>query len=640
MQLLEDTRNFDRGKKYMSFIAGYLTRKDKLAFSLLEEKVKLYPVLIGEESDSYEDLIVETPFGHIIQKYKKNYPINQHPSQDGNGNLLVRLGFFYISDSINDNETLLERCVRNSPKTLEECEGEFVFIFSERHSRELHIVNDRFASRPFYTFQDRDYIYFSSNLAFLLYLAHSTYTLDILGWLQIFSYAHTCGTRTTIRDIKRLSPGTHLTLSPDGILEKQYWCLKHEPETDLDPIAYGMTVFEALQAGTALRAKLVGKGVVALSGGLDSRLVAAGLPKDVDFSAFTFVDATATSSTIQTKAAAEVCKSLGLSHRIQPIAEQKFSQVASDVIRLTGGLRPLHHMAIVMLYIDEIRRRGLTFLLGGGPGDVLAGSYIPSVAYLDPSRVDMCIRDFCRKRAAPTNHLTLLFHDDILREYSPDVYVSLLASFANISGPTAAHRVTAWAMMYRQPAFTFTSLIHNHPDVTEAFSHLDYTYCDLMLRLPADWLYKENFYTFMIYNSLPQLRYIIYANTGNLLPSELMHIDYRQSLSKRTMLFIDKISREFVHQIPSVRKLLRLIRSKIVPPTPPPFYYSLLRNDAKLLTEIVECLQSYTALKEVLDTKKCLRFVDNFKAGNLQETELLGGLATMCLSFKHLNLST
>src|SRR5262252_7632445 len=116
-------------------------------------------------------------------------------------------------------------------------------------------------------------------------------------------------------------------------------------------------------------------------------------------------------------------------------------------------------------------------------------------------------------------------------------------------------------MMYRQPAFTFTSLIHNHPDVTEAFSHLDYTYCDLMLRLPADWLYKENFYTFMIYNSLPQLRYIIYANTGNLLPSELMHIDYRQSLSKHTMLFIDKISREFVHQIPSVRKLLRLIRS-------------------------------------------------------------------------------
>jgi len=193
-----------------------------------------------------------------------------------------------------------------------------------------------------------------------------------------------------------------------------------------------MTVFEAFQAGTALRAKLVGKGVVALSGGLDSRLVAAGLPKDVDFSAFTFVDATETASTVQTKTAAEVCKSLGLNHRIQPIAEQKFSEVASNVIRLTGGLRPLHHMAIVMLYIDEIRRKGLTFLLGGGPGDVLAGSYIPSVAYLDPSRVDVCIRDFCRKRAAHTHHLTLLFRDDILREYSPDVYASLLASFANI----------------------------------------------------------------------------------------------------------------------------------------------------------------------------------------------------------------
>ena len=62
---------------------------------------------------------------------------------------------------------------------------------------------------------------------------------------------------------------------------------------------------------------------------------------------------------------------------------------------------------------------------------------------------------------------------------------ALTESFAAVGGPTAAHRVTAWAMMYRQPAFTFTSVLHTHPDVTEAFCHLDYRYTELMLRLPS-----------------------------------------------------------------------------------------------------------------------------------------------------------
>ena len=63
----------------------------------------------------------------------------------------------------------------------------------------------------------------------------------------------------------------------------------------------------------------------------------------------------------------------------------------------------------------------------------------------------------------------------------------------------------------------------------------------------------------------------------------------------------------------------------------------LARKDKLAFALLEEKVKSYS-IKEVLDTKKCIHFLENFKAGNLQETELLGSLATMCLSFKYLNL--
>jgi asparagine synthetase B (glutamine-hydrolysing) len=450
----------------MSFIAGYLTRKEKYESLLLEEKVKSFAVLSDEVSEGYDSSVIETKFGHIIQKYNTKYPIQSKPYRDGEGNSLVTLGFLYRADLLNDAKKILEDCVRNSADALEEYEGEFVAIYSEGHSGNIHIVNDRFASRPFYILWGYDHAYFSSNLAFLLYLAGGKHEIDILSWFQIFSFGHTCGTRTTTLDVRRIEPAAHLVISPGGIYKRQYWRIEHKPETDLDPAAYSTKVFDAFQAGTALRAKLTRKGLIALSGGLDSRLVAAAIPKDVDFSAFTFVDSAVTFSTTQTQTAAEVSKALGLTHQIQPISRFQFSQVASQVIRLTGGLRPLHHMAVVMSYVEEMRAKGLNFLLGGGPGDIIAGSKIPSLDYIDPDSIDKCIKDFCRRHVPDRTDFSLLFHKDIVNQYFRDLYKSLIDSFESIPGPTAAHRVTNWAMIHRWPAFTFTSVIHNHPEIT------------------------------------------------------------------------------------------------------------------------------------------------------------------------------
>ncbi len=300
---------------------------------------------------------------------------------------------------------------------------------------------------------------------------------------------------------------------------------------------------------------------------------------------------------------------------IRQIPSMEFSSVAADVIKLTGGLRPLHHMAIVMLYIQEIKEKGLNFLLGGGPGDVLAGSYVPTADYLDPDRLERCIKDYCNQRFSASNALRFLFRDEVLREHSRAFQDALTESFQSLSGPTAAHRVTAWAMVYRQPAFTFTSLIHTHPEITEAFCHLDYQYCDLMLRLPAAWLYDENFYAFMIYSSLPELRHVPYANTGELLSGALKSYEYREPWSQRMKALTQQRARAFVAQNTVARNLVALIRPK---PRSMSFYRTLLGRDEQLLSQIEQCLHSYNRLGELLDINKCLKFLEAFKKGSSQ----------------------
>jgi asparagine synthase (glutamine-hydrolysing) len=186
----------------------------------------------------------------------------------------------------------------------------------------LHIINDRFGSRPFYVLKNRKGIYFSSNVAFLLHLAGGCHEADILGCFHTF-YGHTFGELTTFRGVKRLVPATHLTISPEGTTEeRRYWRLEYAPESRVDALSYSAEVFEAFKTGAARKAKLVGKGIVALSGGLESRLVAATVPNDVEFSAFTFVNAGDSASTADTECATQICSILGLPHRIELIPRQ------------------------------------------------------------------------------------------------------------------------------------------------------------------------------------------------------------------------------------------------------------------------------------------------------------------------------
>lgn len=603
----------------MSFIAGYVGTNPSSASRGISNRLTSFEIVSEAPLEPYTHSAVSIPGGVFVSKYLASHPLPPRLVKDAGGNALALLGFTLTSGSVGEPEELLACAVAEGMQALTRVEGEFLLAFAHAATGVVHLVNDRFASRPCYVLRVIDGLYFSSSLVFLAGLAGQGCSPDPVGWMEAMVVGHTIGSRTTVSGIERLSPGTHLSVEGNLVETKRYWSLQHRPNLDLDPSRFAGEVFAAFQKGVARRANLVGKGLLALSGGLDSRLLAACLPQHTDFEAFTFTDSVNAADSREATVAAAVARALELPHHCEMLHGRPANP--RDVLMLTGGMRPYQHMAFAMPYVNRLKATGRNFLLGGGPGDVLAGSYIPSRRYLDPMSTAECLRDAFNRRIERSKYWNYLFSDDVIRESRAPVEDALEASLAEVGGPTAAHRITAWAMVYRQPAFTFTTVFHTHPEVGEAFGHLDYEYTDLMLSLPAEWLYDKSFYAFMIYSQIPGLRHVPYANTGSLLSGRA------PSLRKTRSTFWRDMQRMPVRYWRSILIRLGFHQTKAAMPA--------VLGDPSLQETVREILHSAPILRPMLNIERCDDFLDGIGDGRFasgDHQEVFGVLASMCLS--------
>lgn len=634
----------------MTILAGYVRKKGRFPDEYIVEKTRDFSFLTNDDVKQYHIKVSRIQNGHIIVKYKPEHPMFQDLMEDKSNNILAVLGFVRVPENLRKSGNLFDQCVQTSSKIIEDCEGEFVAVFADGKSGAIHIINDRFASRPFYIYKTENCLYFSSSLTFLICLVPERVRFDIIGWLQIFSYGSTIGKRTNFVDIQRVAPASHVTISRYKVEISQYY--KHEDVfTEItNSEKYADEVFDWFKKGVEYRTKLAGKSILALSGGLDSRLIA-GCLKRKNMHAFTFSDSIGDKNTIEVETARQVSRIMGIEHHIEVIPKAYASSVAKEVILLTGGLRGMNHLVKIMMYIDYIKNNGFNCLLGGGPGDVIAGSFVPkSLECISKNHIKDGILSFYDKftrHGAYIDSLKYIFNKNVLVEYKKDLVQSFFNSFENINGTTAAHIITKWALLNRHPAFTFTTPIHNHPDVAEAFCHLDYKFSERMLRMPSEWLYDKNFYKYMIYKEIIELRDVVYANTGQKLNDRL--IEYRYVSPPKTNTVIDNIKKKIkknnfsMNSYATVKKSIDYFTAKNKNTTSEPSYlYKIFQNDEKLLSEIIETVETVVDIKNLVDVKKCRRFLKMIQNGKLVtndfngDLKLLGSLATFCYSGRYI----
>ncbi len=608
----------------MSLIAGCFCLKGRPESRACLQKLKDFPILLKEDGGTYEYQIEESPRSFILAKYKQIAPMKVRWGRTEHL-FLATLGFHDLEYPIDWAASLtMEQAIEK----IQASEGEFVSILMDRKDGRLAIVNGRYGSRLIYFLQTENQFWFSSNTALLMELSGQKARPDPVGVLQIACYGHTLTPRTHTQGVFRLFPGTCLTAASEGVRQKAYWRPGYKDVAeDLDPAAYADEVFEAFRQSAIQKIRLSPVGFIGLSGGLDSRLTAGAAAGLCNYFAFTFSNDTQKPDTPDVVTARQICRRLGIEHRTGQMSVGEASAEADQIVRLNGGMIPLHH-PLKNWQTIKLMANTTHFNIGGGAGDPTAGDYVNSIYQIEPVWTDALIRIYAKRH-------TFVFKKDLLKIFQREAVEGsfermeqeMTQCLRDLSGPTAAHKIAAWSQVYFNSGFTFCGTSQSHPVVSGTSPHLGYAYTDKMLRLPASWLYRKNFYKYMIYRCLPLLRDVPYANTGERLTGRMEN--YRIPLKK-------KIARAMYKRMPFP------VVSKLWERTPikKASAVGTFLGDRRLFEEMRQILDGNGAIREIIDPEGCRKFMADYEAGRCTfscapiDDELFGSLASLFYWFK------
>jgi asparagine synthase (glutamine-hydrolysing) len=173
-------------------------------------------------------------------------------------------------------------------------DGDFIIIILDKNSRRIIIFNDVLGRLPLYYYQTAQGLYASREIRFITNLMGNI-NFDKTAIAQYLLFGFPLASRTLFENIHRMPPATliDINLQESKIRIEDIYTFNFDEKAHKDRQfkenvrnLYGLFL-----DATRNRAISVGKNIVGLSGGLDSRSVAAALHKlNIPFSGATYLD--------------------------------------------------------------------------------------------------------------------------------------------------------------------------------------------------------------------------------------------------------------------------------------------------------------------------------------------------------------
>lgn len=187
--------------------------------------------------------------------------------------LLVQKGYRFRSGT--DTEVLLCAYREWGARALDLLVGMFAFAIWDGRRRELFLARDRLGKKPLYYTQRGGSFAFASEIKALIAADLIERKIDLAGLADFLVYQYTVSPRTIFADVRKLPPGTCLTVKDGAMRITPYWDLSvTEPAKDRLPIEHYEEGLE-VRLREAVRRRLVSDVPLGafLSGGLDSSLI-------------------------------------------------------------------------------------------------------------------------------------------------------------------------------------------------------------------------------------------------------------------------------------------------------------------------------------------------------------------------------
>ena len=350
--------------------------------------------LLFDERYCREILLAEQPYFVANTSYKE-YPISIFDTSEFW--VCVEGKIYDKTRSLLEDELsiLLRHVFQTSPMSNEDknivsewllnTDGDFMLYALNKNTKDFVIMNDILGRLPFYYHYDEDGEFMASReIQLLVHLADNNKDcenkLDKIGMAELLLFSHTLGKRTLWSNIHRLEPASLLRVNRESMKPEiidLYRFNFEKKENANSSIKNNATKLVSLFSDACKnRADQNSKNIISLSGGFDSRAVAAGLHRNsVLQSAVTStephwrpVDGTRT----ETEIAEQIARSLGIKWEDYGIMEPNSKDLLM-ILNMKMGLTYLAH-SFLLPFLNKVKLKHgiqpINFFTGHG-GDIL-----------------------------------------------------------------------------------------------------------------------------------------------------------------------------------------------------------------------------------------------------------------------------
>ena len=244
-------------------------------------------------------------------------------------------------------------------KVLEELNGSFSLAIAEPDGK-LTLAVDRFASRSVWYYRDGTHDLVGNFPAAIASCCATRPALDLAGLWSMLDVGRPVANRGLFSGMRSLLGGQLVDISRTAAPETFKWYeRRYRPDEGLTASQAGEMIANTLQQSARRYARLCEHPHLFLSGGMDSRLVAAAFPAEL--SAVTLC----TNPNFESKIAARIAAKLGIDHQIKQRSPYCNLETMDAAALTSGGNYLLGHCHFSIPIVQTIATQpGAEFLLG------------------------------------------------------------------------------------------------------------------------------------------------------------------------------------------------------------------------------------------------------------------------------------
>lgn len=292
-----------------------------------------------------------------------------------------------IKDTIHKEKTICGLYKKYGVALPERLNGDFNIVLYDPNLKKIVVCNDRLGFKPLYIYTDKTAFLFSPEIKGFLAYPGFIKDVDEHGVADYFNYSYHMGEKTMFKHVKLLTPATCIVIGNGVIKSHTYWKPKYTDTLTREDLPYCIeTGYEGFMKSVQRRTAGSKKMLIPLSGGLDSRFIAAaakGLGAEVRTATF------GSKGCLEHEIAKKVCSVLGIDEpRLVVIRPDWIKEYGQEFSWLTEAGHSSLDMTTQFGFRDEMGTNYDCFLNGIFGGHITFGSPYFTESSLNASDLD------------------------------------------------------------------------------------------------------------------------------------------------------------------------------------------------------------------------------------------------------------